>query len=103
LSSTLKRDKGREGGEAEGCGGWRLAIDARRPSREVGPRNGRVGESRAGAAGATVVCDRVEQRKEEEGGTDRWDPGVSGCGNKKRRRGGGPLRELGRSAGWAER
>jgi hypothetical protein len=41
----------------------------------------------------------MKRREEGEGGADRWDPSVSGCGKKKRRRGGGPLRELGRWVG----
>jgi hypothetical protein len=49
---------------------------------------------------------RIEKREREGGrrrGADRWGNGVSGRGKKKRRRGRGPLRELDRWAGWAER
>jgi hypothetical protein len=63
LSSTLNRDEGREGGEAEGCGDRRLAIDGRRPSREVGPRKGRENEGGGKARGLIAKLLRVKDGK----------------------------------------
>jgi hypothetical protein len=57
LELDLNRNEGREGGEAEWCGGRRLAIDGRRPSREVGPSNGREIE---GGGGAAINCHKCE-------------------------------------------
>jgi hypothetical protein len=57
LELGLNRNKGREGGEAEWCGGQRLAIDGRRPSQEVGPSNGRETE---GGRGVTINCHKHE-------------------------------------------
>jgi hypothetical protein len=56
-SSPLNRNEGREGGEAEWCGGRRLAIDGQRPSREVGPSNSREIE---GGGGAVLNCHKRE-------------------------------------------
>jgi hypothetical protein len=57
LKLGLNKNEGREGGEAEWCGGRRLAIDGRRPLQEVGPSNVREIE---GGGGVEINCHKRE-------------------------------------------
>jgi hypothetical protein len=63
LELGLNRNEGREGGEEEWCGSRRLAIDGRRPSREVGPSKGREIE---GGGGVAIVNTKNWYRREAD-------------------------------------
>jgi hypothetical protein len=65
------------------------------------------GDGRARPVARSAPASKTRERKgreEGEGGVDRWGRRVSDYGEKEKgERGGGPLREIERWAGWAKR
>jgi hypothetical protein len=66
-SPSLNRDRGGREGGAVGRGGRRLAIDGRRASREVGPRNGRGNEGGGKARGLIAIKRDLREEREARG------------------------------------
>jgi hypothetical protein len=88
-SPSLNRDTGGREGGAAGRGGRRLAIDGRRASREVGPRNGRGNEGGGKAQGLIAIKRDLREEREARGDGGRGQSCGGAIGRSRGKESGG--------------